>query len=170
MFTYISYFIGITLIGSFFYLENHKIVKNKLIVNWRRFKKVNKLVSTNYKGFFTVLYISFSMILKAMWINFLQYINNNVKKIDKNTYEITYTIKGHEYKIIVKPKRGPKKTLLVSDENQEDISYLIFPYLGPKENFHSTEFTPEFFNRKELIFQLSDGSEKVFTTNQTISI
>ena len=70
--------------------------------------------------------------------------------------------------MIVKLNRGPSKVLLVSDEKHEDVSHLILPYLGPEENFHNYVFTPNFFDRKELVFELSNGVEKLFTHNQNI--
>ena len=70
--------------------------------------------------------------------------------------------------MIVKCNRGPSKVLLVSDENEKDVSEYIGPYLGPEENFYGYIFTPKFWNKKELIFELSDGSEKIFSENQYI--
>jgi len=100
----------------------------------------------------------------------LQYLNNSIVQIDKKTYEVTYVIRGKTYKMLVKPKKGPRKVLLVSDEKQEDVSYIIFPYLGPEENFHGKKMTPKFFGKEELVFQLSSGVEKVFRENEMIGI
>jgi len=110
------------------------------------------------------------MVAQALWINIIQYLNSTILPIKGGRYKVTYVIKGKTYKMIVKPKRGPRKVLIVSDENQEDVSYLIFPYLGPEENFHGEIYTPKFFEKSELIFELSNGTEKIFRANDEIML
>ena len=110
------------------------------------------------------------MIIKILWIYIIQYFNNSVILIEGNKYIITYVIKGRLYKMLVKPCKGPSKVLLITDENHEDVSNIVCPYLGPEENFHYTLFTPKFFNKKELVFELSNGSEKIFSENENITI
>ena len=108
------------------------------------------------------------MVIKVLWLYILQYFNKTVIYKGNNEYIITYVIKGKIHKMVVKPNRGPSKVLLVSDEKQEDVSDLVFSYLGPEENFHKYMFTPKFFNSKELVFELSNGNEKIFTENEII--
>lgn len=170
MFDFFTYFVGIALIGVFVYLDGPNIVKHNLTIKCNKFRKINQLVSTNYKGVFTIIWISLCLIIKALWINMLQYMNSTVVQLDKNKYIITYVIKGKTYKMIVKPIRGPKQVLLVYDENQEDVSHLIFPYLGPEENWHYQVYTPNFFNKNELTFELSNGNQKVFLKNDNIML
>lgn len=166
----LTYCMTVAFIGAFFYLDGHHIVKDNTVVKWKRFRRLNRLVSSNYRGCCTIFWVSICMITKALWISMLQYLNNSIVQIDKKTYEVTYVIRGKTYKMIVKPRRGPQKVLLISDKKQEDVSYMIFPYLGPEENFHGRKMTPKFFGREELIFQLSNGVEKVFRENEMIDI
>jgi hypothetical protein len=168
MFSLLTYGFGTTLIAAFFYLDGHHIVKNSAVVKWKKFRKINRLVSTNYKGFFTIIWISLYMVAQALWISFIQYANSTVVPVKGGKYKVIYVIKGKTYKMIVKPTRGPRKVMLVHDGNQEDVSYLIFPYLGPEENFHGEIYTPRFFEMDELVFELSDGTEKVFHKDDDI--
>ena len=168
MISFITYGVGTTLIALFFHLDYHNIVKDNVIIKWKKFRKINRLVSSTYKGSFRILWISFYMVIQSLWINIIQYFNNTIVQLDVNKYLVTYIIKGNTYKIIVKNKRGPRNVLLVSDETETDISDLIFPYLGPEENFHGQVYTPNFFGKKELIFELSNGCEKIFRTNENI--
>lgn len=170
MLNIIIYGLSAILISGFFYLDGHLIVKNSAIVKWKKFRKINRLVSTNYKGFFIILWISIYMVIQALWINFIQYMNSSVVQLNGCKYEISYVIKGKIYKMIVKPIKGPKRVLLISDDMENDITHHIGPYLGPEENFHNKMFTPDFFNKKELIFQLSDGTELVFNQFDNIII
>lgn len=167
MFSFVTYGIGTTLI-LFFYLDGHHIVKNTTLVKWDEFRKINKLVSTNYKGYFTVIWISLCMIIQALWINFIQYTNRTISPIEGNKYIVTYVIKGKTYKMVVKPRRGPSKVIMVSDKKQEDVSFLVFPYMGPEEDFHGKIYSPKFFKKDELVFELSDGTKKIFLTNDDI--
>lgn len=160
--------IGTALLSVFVYLDGPSIVKNKSVVAWRKFKNINKLVSTNYKGCFKIIWVSLYMVSQALWVSMIQYLNSTIVQIDKNSYRVTYNIRGKTYMMIVNPTRGPRKVLLVSDETQTDISHVVFPYLGPEENFHKKIYTPKFFNTKELIFELSDGTEKIFKENDNI--
>jgi len=170
MLTFISYALTASIIGTFFYFDGPAIVKNNYQLKLEKWKKLNELVSTKYDGYFTILWISIGMIMKALWINILQYLNSSITKLDKKTYELSYVLNGKLYKILINNKTGPRKVILVSDETQTDVSYLITPYLGPKEDFHGCVMTPEFFNRKELIFELSNGEEKIFKQNEPIII
>lgn len=160
--------LGTTLITGFFYLDGHNIVNNNVIVKWKKFRKINKLVATNYTGFFNIVWISLCMVAQALWISFIQYINSSVVQTKDGRYTVTYVIKGKTYKMVVKPVRGPHKVMLVYDGNQEDVSHLIFQYLGPEENFHGKIYTPGFFEIDELVFELSDGTEKIFSKDDDI--
>lgn len=163
MFSFFTYCIYTSLVSVFVYLDGPNIVKHNVVEKYHNFRKINRLVSTNYKGMFNILCISLSLVVKALWISILQNINNTIVKIDKNKYRITYIIEGKVYKMILKTNRGPKKVLLIYDENQEDVSDLILPYLGPQENWHGDVYTPKFFTKNELTFELSCGDQRVFS-------
>jgi hypothetical protein len=173
----INYLLGFTLctIPIFLYFDGYNkslqiaiVYKNMIHNKYKKFRRINSLISTNYTGFFKIFCISLWMIIKVIWMYIIQYLNSTVTQIEFNKYIITYVIKGKTYKMIVKCNRGPSKVLLICDENQKDMCDYINPYLGPEENFHGNLFTPKFWNKKELIFELSDGSEKIFSENQYI--
>lgn len=170
MFSLFTYCTGLFFISIFVYLDGPKIIKHNLSIKCQKFRKINRLVSTNYKGIFTILWISLCLIIKALWINIIQNMNKTIVKLDKNKYKVTYVINGKTYEMIVSPIRGPKKVLLVYDENQNDISHLIFSFLGPEENWHNKIYTPKFFNKNELTFELSNGNQKIFNENDEIII
>ena len=164
-----SALIYIFIVGSFIHLDGCNIIKNTAIVNYNRFRRINNLVSTNYDGFFNIMWISSCMVIEALLVSFIQYMNKTVVQIDgSKNYIVTYVIKGKTYKMLVKPSRGPRKVLLISNNNNKDISYDICPYLGPDECLHGIEYTPNFFNQNEMIFQMSNGEEKIFKNNDKI--
>lgn len=168
MFSLLTSMCLIPLIGTFFYLDGYNIVKTTTSVTFQKFRKINKLVSTNYKGISIILWISLCMVSQALWVSLIQSINRTIVPIKGGKYIVTYVIKGKTYKMIVKPSRGPSKVLLVSDDTNEDISYKILPYLGPSCDFHGSIYTPKFFEHNELVFEMSNGDEKIFQADDDI--
>jgi len=158
--------ISIILITSLSYLfykiDVHNIIFNSLERKYRKWQKINNLVSSRYETSLEVYKISITMVCKAIYISLLQYINNSVKQIDKNIYEINYVIEGIFYKMIVIPKKGPHPILQIRNENHVDITDNILPYYGPCHDWHSITVIPQFFKCKTLIFDMSDGTEKTF--------
>ena len=69
MLTYITYAITASIIGTFLYFDGPAIIRNNYKSKLEKWSKLNQLVSTKYQGYFTILRISLSMILKALWIN-----------------------------------------------------------------------------------------------------
>lgn len=143
--------------------------KLNLSKKYKKYREVNKLVSSKEKNFIMVHFISVKMILQVVYINFLQYMNNTVIKVGKNTYEISYVIEGKLYKMIVKPMKGPTPILQIND-GVNDITDLVLPYLGPNYNWHHTKFSPEFFDRKCLTFEFSNGIERTFSIEEHLHI
>jgi len=165
----ILYTISMTLLIIFYLLDGHNIMFNIISTKYNKFKKINQLISTRHKNMMVIFYVGFKMIVQSLYINLIQYINNNVKKINKNQTEITYVINGKMHKMIVTLVRGPLPILQVSDENHNDVTNDILLYYGPNHNWHNTEFTPKFFKNKELFFELSNGESILFSENQIIN-
>ena len=91
---------------------------------------VNKLLNkdTNTIG----IYIKSSlMISKMLYMSFIQYMTNNIKKINKNTYELTYVLNGKQFKILIKDYKGPKMISYVTDDKDNDISDRFLELFGP---------------------------------------
>lgn len=165
--------IALSFIGGYFLYSNrnYMIKKYESGVHYtHQFKRINNLVATNHKGRITILIVSIGMVLKMLWIYIIQYFNNSVCSIGNNKYVVTYVIKGKVYKLVVKVNRGPSKILYIYDENNENISRLVQPYLGPEEDFHKCLFSPSFFNKKRLQFELFDGTCFEFSENDNISL
>lgn len=170
MLEYLYYFSVIITIFFLFYIDGHKIVSNVIVNKYRRWRSLNNLVATRNSGCILISWISFTMICQAFYISLIQYLNNSVKKINRNSYEISYVINGKMYKMIVTPLRGPAPILQISNENQVDLTDEILPYLGPNYNWHHRQFYPHFFNSKTLIFELSDGTERTFSEEDHVKI
>ena len=143
---------------------------NKILIKYEKWKKLNKLVSTKYNSALMCKLVSISMIIKSYYLVFTQYINNSVVKIDKNTYEVSYIINDKLYKMIIKPKRGPIPILSVINENNNNITDEILPYLGPYNNWLNIKYTPNSFNYNLLKFELSSGEIKIFKDSENLEL
>lgn len=144
------------------------IIKDTIVDKYERFRELNSLVETQHKNKFKIFHVSINMIFKMWWINFLQKTNNTVHHIDNKSSIISYVLDGRLYKIHTKRRKGPVLVLLVIDHHSKDVSNLILPFLGPQRNWHNTPFTPSFWNKDSLTFELSSGETKTFSKDEVI--
>jgi len=163
---------GITVLATvaLYKLDAHIIIRETFSRKYKKWKKINSLVSTQYESNYDIIFISLKMITQAIYLSFIQYLSNTVRKIDKNMYEVEYLIGGKLYKMIVIPKKGPNPILQVRNEDDTDITDFIIPYYGPNYDWHNIQVFPQLFGCKEMTFELSDGSEKVFGKLDNIDI
>jgi hypothetical protein len=64
--------------------------------------------------------------------------------------------------MIVIPKKGPSPIIQVLNQDDIDITDYVMPYYGPNYDWHSINFIPQFFRCKEMVFEMDDGTEKIF--------
>lgn len=159
---YIIYMIIIGGIGFF--------CKEKIVSTCENLSSLTKAVGKRHKTTTAVIYNTLDVLRKKFWFDFLQRINNSITRLDKNTSVMTYTLDGRLYKIVLDHRKGPSLVLLVSDENGDDVTTDVVPFLGPKRDWHKREFTPKFWNKKRLEFELSTGESKEFTQEDIINL
>lgn len=140
-------------------LDFHNIIYNTIEYKYSRWKQLNTLVSAKHGKKYMIILVSIAMILKMLYLNFIQYLNNSVKKIGKNMYEVSYVVNGKFYKMIVSPTRGPAQILQVTDQDNNDVTDDILSYVGPRYDWHNTKFSPNFWGYTSLTFQMHDGNE-----------
>lgn len=175
MFSYMLSVFATTLVTGFstylFYkIDGHNIIYHTVERKYRKWKRINKLVSSHHDSIIDIYSISFKMVLKAMKLALAQYLNDSVKKLDKNTYELQYIINGKLYKMIIIPKKGPSPIIQIRDDNDTDVTEEILPYYGPNYNWHSISIIPQLFKCKSLTFELADGDTKTFSELDYIEI
>ena len=151
-------------------LDGHTIVKDAVVTRYRRFRELNKFVATRYKTIGAILWVSCCMVAKMYWINFLQWANNTIEHIDNKNTIVSYVLNGKLYRFVVKAKKGPTNVLLITDENLTDVSDDILPFLGPSQDWHGKDFTPSFWKKESLTFELATGDQKTFRNNEKIEV
>ena len=139
-----------------------------LTLKYQKWKRINRLVSINTKNRFLIIYLSFKLLFNLLWLNLIQYMTSNVVKINRNTYEISYSIEGKLYKLITTMKRGPTPILQIISDEEKDVTLQILPYLGTSYNCDIRELSPSFFNYNTLFFEFSDGTNHLFQINEPI--
>lgn len=143
-----------SIIGILFYkFDGYGYINHK----YHRLKRLYNLVSTRHNSSLMICIISIKMLLQAFYLNFIQYMNNSIIKLDKNTYILSYILHDNEYKMIIKIARGPSPILSIKNQDDKDMTDIVMPYLGPKNDWHNNKFTPKFFECKILSFELLNG-------------
>jgi len=151
--------------------KTHLVVKNVIMNKFKKFRKLNSLVATSETESFKIIYVSLKLIAKASYISLIQYMNNSVRPIERGkSYELTYVINGKMYKLIVTPTRGPAPIMQISNDNGEDVTDIVLPYMGPQYDWHYREFAPRFFGYKSLTFELADGSERTYEDSDSFPV
>lgn len=153
---------------SFVYSDSYLYMKEDLVTKYNKWRNLNMEIASRERNNVKVLLISTKLILNTFYIAFLQYINTSIRKLDRKTYEVSYVIEGKLYKMIVIPKRGPAPVLQIFDENYNDITQYVLPYMGPQYDWHGKKFTPLFFGHNCLTFELGDGTEYTYMNDSEV--
>lgn len=158
--------LGLFAIAAFVKFDGPEAV----MYRYRRFRKLNKFVAGRYKNCCRIFCVSCELVGKSMYLTFVQWLNNSVEKIDKHRYTINYTIKGKPYTLVVKPINGPSPVLLVTDENGNDVSDHVIPFIGPQHDFHGAKITPQFLGYKSLTLETAFGDSSHFGETDVLHI
>ena len=171
MLSYLFFTISTIFTGRLFYkIDGYNILKEYVIIKKEKLKSLYNLVATRHTSSIIITFISIEMLLQAFYQSLVQYLDNSIKKIGKNKYELKYVINGKIYKQIITPERGPQPVIFILNDNNEDVTEQILPYIGPNNDFHNQNFNPNFFGYTKLIFEMLNGETRVFCNAETIII
>ena len=147
-----------------------KIVYETVKTKYHQFREVNRLVESRYKSLATIVWVSCSMIAKMYWLNVVQWANTVIEHVDSKNIIVSYVVHGKLYKMHLKMRRGPTQVLLVTDQNGEDVTDDVLPFLGPAQDWHGKFYTPSFWKREILNFEMATGIQKIFQENEKIDL
>lgn len=162
------------LFGTFFTslmysIDVHNIIKDKVVTQYNRYNTLLSLIGTkkiSNRKKCVVICKGFVFIYRVIYASFLQYMNTNMKRMGYNTYELTYVIKGRVYKMIVTPPRGPPAVLQIINDEGDDVTDLILPYMGPYNDWYGTNIKPSYFGFETLTFELSNSEQYVIKNKE----
>lgn len=138
-----------------------------LRAKYNKWKQLNEMVSLTYKSQIMIKLVSLYMICQYQVESLMHILNNNVKKVDKHRYEITYIINNRTYKTIVRVPKGPVNITKISTSNGVNVTERVISYYGCRPD---TELSPNFLGYDELTFEYIDGKTERFTDNEIIII
>ena len=112
--------------------------------------------------------------VSATWISILRhYLTPFLKPTPGSILEKEYWIGTKKFLQVWKIKKGPSPILAVEgvkEASRSDIFDLIVPYFNPEGNICSELITPRYIGMEQVIVQLIDGRELIFTKDQPITI
>ena len=114
-----------------------------------------------------LIYITCSVIFKAIWITFMNKLHKNVKKIGRNLFEVKYCLNGRQVIFVIEVKRGPSSILQVIDENEEDITDKVDSYLNYNDIIIK-KMSPVDLGYENLTINMSNGDVKTFDQEEKI--
>lgn len=136
--------------------------RQKIHSKYEKLKTMYWLIWLHHGKLTNTLYIMSSILAKTLYFRAMQSLNKSVVQTGKNTYELTYTVCGNLYKMVIRAKRGPRKLINAFNAKDVDITELLQMYVGPNNDFHNQDFTPDFFDTDSITVHLSNGDEKTF--------
>lgn len=145
--------------------------KDKIVEKYDNTKTMyNYLYHVNEESHFkTVIHIAQST-WELIRVYLTQYIFHNSKRIGKNLYDIEYTIHCKPYRFQTRYKLGPSKFKKFMKNESIDVSDLVFPYVGPNDDFHGLSYSPKDLGLEQLIIHYQDGQVKSFSEHEIILI
>lgn len=167
MYTYVLTAIC-TLLYILYISETYKMITEPIMKKYEKWKVLTSVVSSTENKRMYILWISMKLIIKTMYLNVVQYMNSTVRQLDRKTYEVSYVIEGKLYKMVVAPKRGPAPVIQISDDESNDITDHVLPYMGPNYDWHGNVFKPRFFGHKSLTFELLNGDEYTYDEDSQV--
>jgi hypothetical protein len=159
MFTEILFVFGTCGAILLFRSGAHQVVSAFVSDKYTKWNQVRVLSATRKTNRLAIAWMTLQMISSAVYIGFLQYMNNTVKSVDRQTCIVSYVIAGKPYRMVVKPVRGASRVLQVSDEESRDVTSYVLPFMGPSYDWHGMALTPQFFHTQSLTFEFGNGRE-----------
>jgi hypothetical protein len=144
-------------------------LKDELIKKYNEVKRLTICMSSTSKNDLETFFKTIKIIMYILYMSLVQYLYTSIVKIDNNTYILSYVIEGKLYKMKILYKRGPRRVLQISDDNMNNLTDEIIPFMGTQNDWNKIEYTPASFNCNSLTFQLSDSMEYTFERNDVIS-
>jgi hypothetical protein len=129
------------------------------------------MVSFSYHHPVTIHIVSIWMITKYLLYKMLRNSHfSSLKKISHHKYELSYNVKGKDYRIIITQVRGPLNIVKVENSIKEDVTDKILSYYGLSRDFHGQSYKPTDFGFKSLKFHMSNDEIIEFSENEIIEV
>ena len=165
------YYILFIFILSFYYFSPHiKSGYRYISDKYNQSRKFKEVIAKDKSDIY-MIGIMFSTIITVGYIMFISYIQTFItsfciKEISKNTYELELFVKNKLLKFRVKIPRGPSQILQILDNNNNDITKEIEPYL----NTNIVDIHLEDINKEEIQILFGNGDFKNIKKDNILKI
>lgn len=152
-------------LGSYLFFKGYDYcIKNKY---YDRFNELLNFVgSQNHTGINQYL-VSFHIISKMVYTSIIQRLNNSVKKINNNQYDLMFIIEGKPYINRLNIDRGPSSFLEAYDaDTKKNISFYMKMYSGPDKTLKNKHLKPCDLGYKNVLIIFDDGNEKLYQADE----
>lgn len=131
--------------------------KNVIIQYYYKWNRLTNFVriSENTNNIIYIYYTSLVTVYLITLKNLKQLFNfPRLNKIKNNLYCLKYNIEGIDYKILIKPRRGPNNLKYIYNSNGKNITSDILPYVLETPR---VKCKPSTFNEEFLIFEYDNS-------------
>lgn len=164
MFIYIIY--------TFLFLFLYKFYKNRYLLTqayslYKTYK--NSVDKDNSLGHTGVIYSILYTIISYYPLTYM-YKRSIPEKFNKKYLKISYKYNDKSYFYLLKVPRGVRPLKEIQDEDGNDVSEFISPYLGPNLDCHNVSLYPKDFGYKSLKITTIFDKIIVFNEDEKISL
>jgi hypothetical protein len=138
------------------------------------FKSFKKQNEEKTKNIFLIYWYTLQQYVEFCINYFLKTkMQQKVKKVSHGKIEVNYQYCGKDYSILINAPRGPllssrKRVKKILNDQGEDITAKILPYLGPNCDWHNIAYQCCDFNAKHLSFTFDDDTIVVKNNNDLL--
>lgn len=123
-------------------------------------KYMNKVLTTKQANRIQLYKTLLKLFLKTCtFMAFQRFSHKNVIRVAKNTYNVSFAIGSNLYTIQIKCKGGPSNVIQIIDENDNDITDIISPFINFSENTEIIIPTLESLGYKSATYNMATGDE-----------
>ncbi len=99
-------------------------------------------------------------------------LSNSLTKVTSNVYTLDYKYLGKPYSLLLKVRRGPRQIQSIVDDEGNDVTEEVRPFLGPNENGHllHVPVTPILMGYPSLTLHTLKGETRTFRGEECIAV
>ncbi len=125
---------------------------------------------SHFQVFKSIITLFFSVLYSTYSIYNNKYSQKTTEKFNKKYIKISYKFKNKNYHYLLKVPKGIPPLKSITDENDNDITDIIEPYLGPNLDCHGASIYPRDFGYAKIKITTVFDKLVVFDEDQKIEL
>jgi hypothetical protein len=103
------------------------------------FMELYGLVKLRQSSYIKAFFVTCGMIINVTSQYYLPSEKASIKQIENGVYELQFQIRHRDYRYIIKPSRLPPPMIVAVNQDGEDITDKIIPYMGPMYDWYGRD-------------------------------